>query len=117
LGLHYRVLKLATGDLGFSAEMTYDIEVWAPGVGQWLEVSSVSTCGDFQARRANLRYRPAGGEKPHFVHTLNGSAIALPRLMVALIESYQQASGAVGMPEALHERLGFAVIEPKAPDR
>ena len=117
LGLHYRVLKLATGDLGFSAEMTYDIEVWAPGVGQWLEVSSVSTCGDFQARRANLSYRPAGGEKPRFVHTLNGSAIALPRLMVALIESYQQASGAVGMPEALHERLGFAVIEPKAPDR
>ncbi len=116
LGLHYRVVKLAAGDLGFSAEMTYDLEVWAPGVGQWLEVSSCSTCGDFQARRANLRYRPAGGEKLRFVHTLNGSAIALPRLMVALIESYQEASGAVGMPEALQERLGFAVIEPKAPD-
>ena len=75
LGLHYRVVKLAAGDLGFSAEMTYDIEVWAPGVGQWLEVSSCSTCGEFQARRANLRYRPSGGEKPHFLHTLNGSAL------------------------------------------
>ena len=117
LGLHYRVLKLATGDLGFSAEMTYDIEVWAPGVDQWLEVSSCSTFGDFQARRANLRYRPpSGGEKPRFVHTLNGSALALPRLMVALIESYQQADGTVRVPEVLQERLGFAVIEPKAPD-
>ena len=116
LGLYYRVLKLATGDLGFSAEMTYDIEIWAPGVGQWLEVSSCSTFGDFQARRANLRYRPSGSEKPRFVHTLNGSALALPRLMVALIESYQQADGTVGVPESLQERLGFAVIEPKAPD-
>lgn len=117
LGLHYRVLKLAAGDLGFSAEMTYDIEVWAPGVGQWLEVSSCSTCGDFQARRANLRYRPSGGEKPRFLHTLNGSALALPRLMVALIESYQQANGTWSVPEVLQERLGFAVIEPSAPDR
>jgi len=117
LGLHYRVLKLAAGDLGFSAEMTYDIEVWAPGVGQWLEVSSCSTCGDFQARRANLRYRPSGGEKPRFLHTLNGSALALPRLMVALIESYQQADGTWRVPEVLQERLGFAVIEPSAPDR
>ncbi len=115
-GLHYRVLKLATGDLGFSAEMTFDIEIWAPGVGQWLEVSSCSTCGDFQARRANLRYRPSGSEKPRFVHTLNGSALALPRLMVALIESYQRADGTVGVPESLQERLGFAVIEPKAGD-
>jgi seryl-tRNA synthetase len=117
LGLHYRVLKLAAGDLGFSAEMTYDIEVWAPGVGQWLEVSSCSTCGDFQARRANLRYRPSGGEKPRFLHTLNGSALALPRLMVALIESYQQADGTWRVPEVLQERLGFAVIEPSAPVR
>ena len=115
-GLHYRVLKLATGDLGFSAEMTFDIEIWAPGVGQWLEVSSCSTCGDFQARRANLRYRPSGSEKPRFVHTLNGSALALPRLMVALIESYQRADGTVGVPESLQERLGFMVIEPKAGD-
>ncbi len=115
LGLHYRVLKLAAGDLGFSAEMTYDIEVWAPGVGQWLEVSSCSVCGDFQARRANLRYRPSGGEKPRFVHTLNGSALALPRLIVALIENYQKADGAVQVPETLRERLGVAVIEPKHP--
>ncbi|HAW89790.1 MAG TPA: serine--tRNA ligase, partial [Gemmatimonadetes bacterium] len=111
--LHYRVLKLASGDLGFSAEMTYDIEVWAPGVEQWLEVSSCSTCGDFQARRANLRYRPSGGEKLRFVHTLNGSALALPRLMVALIENYQQADGAVRVPETLQERLGQEVIEPR----
>ena len=117
LGLHYRVVKLATGDLGFSAEMTYDIEVWAPGVGQWLEVSSCSMFGDFQARRANLRYRPSGGEKPRFVHTLNGSALALPRLIVALIESYQKADGTVHVPEVLQERLGVAVIEPKALDR
>ena len=117
LGLHYRVLKLATGDLGFSAEMTYDIEVWAPGVGQWLEVSSCSTCGDFQARRANLRYRPAGGDKPRFVHTLNGSALALPRLMVALIENYQQSDGTVRVPDVLKGRLGIGVIEPTGPDR
>ena len=115
LGLQYRVLKLAAGDLGFSAEMTYDIEVWAPGVGQWLEVSSCSVCGDFQARRANLRYRPSGGEKPRFVHTLNGSALALPRLIVALIENYQKADGTVQVPETLRERLGVAVIEPKHP--
>lgn len=117
LGLHYRVLKLASGDLGFSAEMTYDLEVWAPGVGQWLEVSSCSTFGDFQARRANLRYRPAGAEKPRFLHTLNGSALALPRLIVALIESYQQADGTVLVPEPLQKRLDLAVIGPKVLDR
>jgi seryl-tRNA synthetase len=117
LGLHYRVLKLAAGDLGFSAQMTYDLEVWAPGVGQWLEVSSCSVCGDFQARRANLRYRPSGSEKPRFLHTLNGSALALPRLMVALIENYQRADGTIRVPEALQERLGSSVVEPKAPDR
>jgi len=116
LGLHYRVLKLAAGDLGFSSQMTYDIEVWAPGVAQWLEVSSCSTCGDYQARRANLRYRPSGGGKPRFVHTLNGSALALPRLMVALIESYQRADGAIEVPESLRDRLGVGIIEPKAPD-
>ncbi len=116
LGLHYRVLKLATGDLGFSAEMTYDLEVWAPGVGQWLEVSSCSTFGDFQARRANLRYRPSGGEKPRFLHTLNGSALALPRLMVAVIETYQQADGTVLVPGLMQERLGFDVFEPTAPE-
>ena len=111
LDLHYRVVTLATGDLGFSSAMTYDIEVWAPGVAQWLEVSSCSTFADYQARRANIRYRPAAGEKPEFVHTLNGSALALPRLMVALLETYQQADGTVRVPEALQERLGFSTIE------
>jgi seryl-tRNA synthetase len=112
LDLHYRVVTLATGDLGFSAAMTYDLEVWAPGVGQWLEVSSCSTFGDFQARRAGIRYRPAQGEKPRFVHTLNGSALALPRLMVAIIETYQQSDGTVTVPEALQERMGLSTIEP-----
>jgi seryl-tRNA synthetase len=111
LDLHYRVVTLATGDLGFSAAMTYDLEVWAPGVGQWLEVSSCSTFGDFQARRAGIRYRPAQGEKPRFVHTLNGSALALPRLMVAIIETYQQSDGTVTVPEALQERMGQSTIE------
>jgi len=106
LGLAYRVMRLAAGDLGFSSAMTYDIEVWAPGVEQWLEVSSCSVFGEYQARRANLRYRPAPGEKPEFVHTLNGSALALPRLMVALIETYQQEDGRVGLPEVLRGRMG-----------
>ncbi len=110
--LHYRVVTLATGDLGFSAAMTYDLEVWAPGVGQWLEVSSCSTFGDFQARRAGIRYRPAQGEKPRFVHTLNGSALALPRLMVAILETYQQSNGTVRVPQALQERIGQSTIEP-----
>ena len=112
LDLHYRVVTLATGDLGFSAAMTYDLEVWAPGVGQWLEVSSCSTFGDFQARRAGIRYRPAQGEKPRFVHTLNGSALALPRLMVAILETYQQSNGTVKVPQALQERIGQSTIEP-----
>jgi seryl-tRNA synthetase len=106
LGLAYRVVRLAAGDLGFSSAMTYDIEVWAPGVEQWLEVSSCSTFGEYQARRANLRYRPAPGEKPEYVHTLNGSALALPRLMVALIETYQEEDGQVGLPEVLRGRMG-----------
>lgn len=112
LDLHYRVVTLATGDLGFSAAMTHDLEVWAPGVGQWLEVSSCSTFGDFQARRAGIRYRPAQGEKPRFVHTLNGSALALPRLMVAILETYQQSNGTVRVPQALQERIGQSTIEP-----
>jgi seryl-tRNA synthetase len=87
--------------------MTYDIEVWAPGVEQWLEVSSCSTFEDYQARRANLRFRPAPGEKPEFVHTLNGSALALPRLMVALLETYQEEDGRVTLPEVLRGRMGI----------
>jgi len=112
LGLAYRVVRLAAGDLGFSAAMTYDLEVWAPGVGQWLEVSSCSTFGDYQARRANLRYRPAPGEKPEFVHTLNGSALALPRLMVAILETGQEADGGVRIPSVIRDRMGMERIEP-----
>lgn len=110
LGLAYRVVRLAAGDLGFASSMTYDIEVWAPGVEQWLEVSSCSTFVDYQARRANLRFRPAPGEKPEFVHTLNGSALALPRLMVALLETWQQEDGSVLLPEVLQQRMGIERI-------
>ncbi len=101
LGLAYRVLQLCTGDLGFASAKTYDLEVWAPGCQEWLEVSSCSNCTDFQARRANLKYRPEPGAKPQFVHTLNGSGLALPRIMIAVLENYQQADGSVVVPEAL----------------
>lgn len=111
LGLPYRVVRLATGDLGFSAALTYDIEVWAPGVEQWLEVSSCSTFGDFQARRANLRFRPAAGEKPIYLHTLNGSALALPRLMVALLETYQRPDGSVDIPPEIQPYVGVNRLE------
>ncbi|MBK1790250.1 serine--tRNA ligase [Persicirhabdus sediminis] len=100
LGLHYRVIELCTGDIGFSAERTYDIEVWAPGQGKYLEVSSCSNFGDYQARRMRLRYKDEDG-KNQFCHTLNGSGTALPRLYVALLEQYQQADGSVKIPEAL----------------
>jgi seryl-tRNA synthetase len=106
LGLAYRVVRLAGGDLGFSAALTYDLEVWAPGVERWLEVSSCSTFTDYQARRANLRFRPATGEKPEFLHTLNGSALALPRLLVALLEVGQEADGSVQLPQVLADRFG-----------
>ncbi|MDQ3388265.1 MAG: serine--tRNA ligase [Gemmatimonadota bacterium] len=105
LGLPYRVLLLAGGDLGFSSSMTYDLEVWAPGVDRWLEVSSCSNFGDFQARRAGIRFRPDGGGKPEFVHTLNGSGVALPRTVVALLENGQQADGSVVVPEVLRPYL------------
>ena len=111
LGLAYRVVRLAAGDMGFSVMMTYDLEVWSPGVCQWLEVSSCSTCGDFQARRVNLRYRPRSGEKPEFVHTLNGSALALPRLLVALLETYQDEQGNVTLPDPLNELMGMDRLE------
>lgn len=106
LGLPYRVVQLAGGDLGFSAAKTYDLEVWAPGVGRWLEVSSCSTFGDYQARRASIRYRPEAGGKPEFVHTLNGSGIALPRTIIAIIENGQRADGSVDVPEVLRPYLG-----------
>jgi seryl-tRNA synthetase len=106
LGLTYRVKQLCTGDLGFAARLTYDIEVWAPGCGEWLEVSSVSNVGDFQARRANIKYRPAEGGKPRFVHTLNGSGLGLPRTLIGVLENYQQADGSVLVPEVLRPWMG-----------
>ncbi|MHC5067529.1 MAG: aminoacyl--tRNA ligase-related protein, partial [Planctomycetota bacterium] len=106
LGLHYRVLELCSGDTGFSAARTYDLEVWSPGTGGWLEVSSCSTCTDFQARRIPLRYRPEPKAKPQPVHTLNGSGLALPRCLIAVLETYQQADGSVRVPEVLRPYLG-----------
>jgi len=101
LEIPHRVVQLCTGDLGFAACKTYDIEMWAPGCGEWLEVSSCSNCGDFQARRANIRYRPEPGAKPQLVHTLNGSGLALPRVLIAVLENYQQPDGTVLIPEVL----------------
>jgi seryl-tRNA synthetase len=106
LGLPYRRTLLAAGDTGFSSAMTYDLECWAPGVGAWLEVSSCSNFTDFQARRANIRYRTARGDKPKFVHTLNGSGLAFPRTIACLLEHYQQPDGTVLVPEALRRYLG-----------
>ncbi len=106
LGLPYRVLLLAAGDTGFASAKTYDLEVFAPGVGKWLEVSSCSVFTDFQARRANIRYRPAPGEKPRFVHTLNGSALAFSRIIASLLEHWQQPDGSVRIPDALQPYLG-----------
>ena len=106
LGLPYRVKLLAAGDTGFASAKTYDLETYAPGVGTWLEVSSSSTFTDFQARRANIRYRPAPGEKPRFIHTLNASGLAFPRIIASIIEHYQQPDGTVTVPEALRPYLG-----------
>ncbi|MEP6495107.1 MAG: serine--tRNA ligase [bacterium] len=106
LGLPYRRKLLAAGDTGFSSAMTYDLEAWAPGVGAWLEVSSCSNFTDYQARRANIRYRPGKGEKPRFVHTINGSGLAFPRTIACLLEHYQNADGTVTVPEVLRSYLG-----------
>jgi seryl-tRNA synthetase len=106
LGLHYRRVLLAAGDFGFASAMTYDLEVWAPGVAKWLEVSSCSTFTDYQARRANLRFRRKQGDKPEFVHTLNGSALALPRVVAALLETYQEADGSVTVPQPIVPYVG-----------
>jgi seryl-tRNA synthetase len=108
LGIAYRVVQLCTGDLGFASCKTYDIEMWAPGCAEWLEVSSCSNCSDFQARRTNIRYRPQPGAKSEFVHTLNGSGLALPRVLIAVLENYQQADGTVLIPEALQPYLNVA---------
>jgi len=106
LGLPYRIIMMCTGDLGFTASKKYDIEMWAPGCEEWLEVSSCSNCEDFQARRANVRYRAGGSGRPEFVHTLNGSGLALPRTMIAILEQYQQPDGSVVVPEALRPYMG-----------
>jgi seryl-tRNA synthetase len=111
LGLHYRVIELCTGDIGFGSARTYDIEVWAPGQNAYLEVSSCSNFGDFQARRMNLRFKDEAG-KNRFPHTLNGSGTALARLFVALVETYQQADGSLKLPEILAPYLGNLHIQP-----
>jgi len=113
LELPYRVLELASGDTGFSAARTYDLEVWAAGVGAWLECSSASTFTDFQARRANIRFRPAPGAKPEFVHTLNASGVAFARTIAALLENNQAADGTVGIPAALRPYFGADRLRPR----
>lgn len=106
LEIPHRVAQMVTGDLGFTAAKKYDIEMWAPGSGEWLEVSSCSNCEAFQARRSEIRYRPKPGAKPEHVHTLNGSGLALPRTVIAILENYQQADGSVIVPEVLRPRMG-----------
>ena len=111
LAIPYRVAQLCTGDLGFAACKTYDIEMWAPGSAEWLEVSSCSNCSDFQARRTNIRYRPEPGSRPCFIHTLNGSGLALPRVLIAVLENYQQPDGTVLVPEVLQPYLHINAIQ------
>ena len=106
LGIPYRIIQQCTGDLGFNGMIAYDVEVWAPGCAEWLEVSSISNVGDFQARRANIKYRPADGGKPRFVHTLNGSGLGLPRTLIAVMENYQQEDGSIRIPEVLKPWMG-----------
>ena len=110
LGLRYRVIQMCTGDLSFVAANKLDIDVWAPGCAEWLEVSSCANFKDFQARRAQIRFRPEPGAKPEFVHTLNGSGLALPRVMIAIMENYQQADGSIVVPEVLRPFMGCDVI-------
>ncbi|MFN2138765.1 MAG: serine--tRNA ligase [Candidatus Promineifilaceae bacterium] len=111
LGLPFRIVEMVTGDLGFAAAKKYDVEVWAAGCGEWLEVSSASNTESFQARRANVKYRPEDGKRPQFVHTLNASGLALPRVMIAILENYQMADGRVRVPEVLRPYLrGLEVI-------
>ena len=112
LEIPYRVLQLCAGELGFASAKSYDLEMWAPGLDEWLEVSSCSNCMDFQARRSAIRYRPKEGSSPEHVHTLNGSGLALPRVIIALLENGQQPDGSVLMPEALRPYTGFDVIRP-----
>jgi seryl-tRNA synthetase len=106
LGITYRVVQLCSGDIGFGSSITYDIEVWAPGCNEWLEVSSLSNVTDFQARRANIKYRPTDGGKLRFVHTLNGSGLGMPRTLIAVLENYQQADGSIVVPQVLRPWMG-----------
>jgi seryl-tRNA synthetase len=110
LKLPYRIVELCTGDLGFSAAKTYDLEVWLPSAGKYREISSCSNCGDFQARRGNIRFKEAGKKGTQFVHTLNGSGLAVGRTMSAILENYQQPDGTVRIPEALQPYLGREVL-------
>jgi seryl-tRNA synthetase len=111
LGLPYRIRELCTGDLSFGSAKSYDVDMWSPGVAEWLEVSSCSNCTDFQGRRANIRYRPAPDARPQFVHTLNGSGLALPRVMICIMENYQQADGSIRVPDVLRDFMGTDVIK------
>jgi seryl-tRNA synthetase len=111
LKLPYRIKLLNTSDLGFSSKKTYDVEMWAPGQEEWLEISSCSNCGDFQARRASIRYRPTPDSKPEFVHTLNGSGLALPRVFISILENYQQADGSIKVPDVLQPYVGCDIIK------
>ena len=106
LGLHYRVVTLCTGDMGFASQKTYDIEVWLPGQNRFREISSCSVCGEFQARRMNARFRPSEGKGNRFVHTLNGSGVAVGRALIAVLENYQNADGSVTVPTALRPYMG-----------
>jgi seryl-tRNA synthetase len=118
LDLAYRVMKLSTGDMGFTARKTYDLEVWLPGQedgkGQYREISSCSNCGPFQARRMKGRYRPKGERRTEFVHTLNGSGLAIGRTMIAILETYQEQDGSVAVPDVLKPYFGRDRIEPAA---
>jgi seryl-tRNA synthetase len=112
LNIHYRTVKLCTGDIGFSSAKTYDVEVWLPGQGAYREISSCSNFEDFQARRASIRFRSAEGGKTRFIHTLNGSGLAVGRTVVAILENYQQADGSVVIPEALRPYMKVDKIVP-----
>ncbi|HMK89581.1 MAG TPA: aminoacyl--tRNA ligase-related protein, partial [Methylocystis sp.] len=108
LELPYRKALLCTGDMGFASQKTYDLEVWLPGQGKYREISSCSVCGEFQARRMNARYRPKDGKGPRFVHTLNGSGVAVGRALVAVMENFQEADGSITVPKALQPYMGGA---------
>jgi seryl-tRNA synthetase len=113
LGIAHRVVTLCTGDMGFSAQKTYDIEVWLPGQDRFREISSCSNCGDFQARRMNARYRPKDGKGTRFVHTLNGSGLAVGRTLIAVLENYQESDGSIRIPDVLQPYMGMKKIEKK----